>query len=259
MTLPAILIFIGVILSAIGVFWTSRIQEREKIQSAQEKVKFEHELRMRGDEQIKAQNELLQKSQEIADLTRRLAEKSDKIAELNERIAGSVTGGESYCYVMPLLDQSKDTIEFMVFQRGNYPILNVKVWINDVAAFEEFPFTEKPRDQMSRDDWEELMKRRDLKEEYDVLKRKTSLFIDVGAIVPGTVTTIGVRPLSARPHYFIRIFALNGIVEQEIVAKKTEGDWGFSSRATQTLLGSRPKVVWENINPKIPLTILRNP
>jgi len=235
--LPYIFLITGAVFSTVGAIWIA-------FNSAD-----------KADQLSKLNIKITDQAVEISDLSKEIARKSDIIAELTKSTLNSVTGGDSYCYVMPLLDRSKNVGTFLLQHRGNYPIHNVDIFIRDRSAFANFPPTPKPRDQMSPKDWEDLLKVRDLGAEFDALARRTDRTINIGTFVPGTARSITTYTLSAMPKYFIRIFALNGIIEQEIVIKKIGEDWRFSTRAIQTLLGERPKVVWESIHPEIPLTM----
>lgn len=96
---PAIVIFIGAIIAAIGAFWAT-----------QQQSKFERELR----------------------------EKSDKIAELSAENSMFVTGGNSYCYIVfskPNLNSNSSII--MLVTEGKYPLYDVNVRIVDLVKFNE--------------------------------------------------------------------------------------------------------------------------
>lgn len=99
LSLPALLILIGAISGAIGAILINRDSTRQQM--------------------------------EIAALNKKIAEKSEKIAELNEQIAGSVTGGDSFCYLFPEPASDKlNTINFKIQHRGKYPVYDIyiRVW-----------------------------------------------------------------------------------------------------------------------------------
>lgn len=94
MTEPAIIVIIGVALSAIGAIVGGIGAYRASTKQDREKAQFERELRQRSDAQAQAQQRLAEKSEEIAQLNRHIAEtqidlrkRSDAIAELNHSIA----------------------------------------------------------------------------------------------------------------------------------------------------------------------------
>jgi flagellar biosynthesis GTPase FlhF len=109
---PALLALLGTALAAYAAFWSARKQETESTRAAQERVKFERELREKSDQQAQAQRELREKSDEIAALYQKIAEsqeelrktaeeqtqeqrglrqQSDEIARLNREIAEAQT------------------------------------------------------------------------------------------------------------------------------------------------------------------------
>lgn len=94
---PAIVIFIGAIIAALGAFWAT-----------QQQSKFEKELR----------------------------EKSDKIADLSAENSMFVTGGNSFCYVIfTKPDVQSNSSLIMLMSDGKYPLYDVNVRIVDLAKF----------------------------------------------------------------------------------------------------------------------------
>lgn len=69
---PWTVVFLGALVAAIGGWWSALRQEGLRTEAAEQRVKFEQELRV----------------------------KSDEIAELNRKIAASVTGGDGFCYLL---------------------------------------------------------------------------------------------------------------------------------------------------------------
>lgn len=98
---PAILIFSGVVLSAAGAFWASRRLVSEKVQSAQERTKFERELRKR----------------------------SDEITSLNREIAAYSKGEGSYCYFEPNVFSSRNAVFPALINIGRNPLYDVQIRI----------------------------------------------------------------------------------------------------------------------------------
>ncbi len=94
---PQTLIFIGVILSAIGAFWASRQQ-----------TQFEHDLR----------------------------KKSEEIAELNKEIENQVIGGKSFCYLsIGSINNQKNIGLLMVVHQGDHPVYDLNARIVDLQEF----------------------------------------------------------------------------------------------------------------------------
>jgi hypothetical protein len=91
---PAIVIFIGVVISAVGALWATM-------------------------QQTASEQELRQKNEEIA--------------KLNRKIADSITGGDSYCYFFIGRPGHKSNIvDLMLMSKGEYPLYDVSVKIDDV-------------------------------------------------------------------------------------------------------------------------------
>lgn len=98
---PAIIICIGVILTAIGGIWAALREENEKIQNAEERAKFERELRG----------------------------KSDEIASLNRDIAAYSRGEGSYCYFEPTVSSSHNAVLPALINVGKNPLYDVRIRI----------------------------------------------------------------------------------------------------------------------------------
>lgn len=97
---PAIIIFIGLVLTAIGGIW-----------SAHQQVISENELN----------------------------KKSDKIAELNKQIASSITGGDNFVDIYPTIDLgTPEQLNFMIINSNETPLFDVQVQINDEDAAASF-------------------------------------------------------------------------------------------------------------------------
>ena len=91
---PSALIFLGVILSAIGAFLAS-------LQSG----KFEHDLRV----------------------------KSDEIAKLNKEIVNQTIGGDSFCYLsVGSIDNQENIGILVVVHQGKHPLYDVNARIVDL-------------------------------------------------------------------------------------------------------------------------------
>ena len=94
MSLPAVMIFVGVLISAVGAFWAS-----------QQQASFERNLR----------------------------EKSEEIARLNRELANSVIGGDSFCYLEILsLDSVTNGGILTVTHQGEYHLYDVHARIADL-------------------------------------------------------------------------------------------------------------------------------
>lgn len=92
---PAVLIFIGAFISAAGAMW-----------AAQRQAISEKELR----------------------------QKSDEVAELNKQIALSITGGDSFAYLIPTRVAPNAAVLTLVHQ-GKYPLYDLHIRIVDLEKW----------------------------------------------------------------------------------------------------------------------------
>ena len=103
---PGILVLIGAILAAIGVFWGAN-------------------------NQIKSEQELRRKADQIAELTTRNAELTTKNKDF-------IIGGNSFCYVtIANLDPNTNQGILTVVHQGDYPIYDVSARIVDLQQFRQ--------------------------------------------------------------------------------------------------------------------------
>lgn len=75
--------------------------------------------------------EVLYRSQEIVSLNQKLVVKSDKIADLNRELMGSVIGGDSFCYLLPVSSSGKIS-GFILKSKGKYPLYDLSFRIIDL-------------------------------------------------------------------------------------------------------------------------------
>jgi hypothetical protein len=72
-------------------------------------------------------------------LERQLKEKADENAKLSREIAASVTGGDTFAYLLPAPGLgSKDSIALLLNRDGDYPLYDVEIRISDQAKVDEF-------------------------------------------------------------------------------------------------------------------------
>ena len=111
LTLPMLLVLGGTILSAAGAFFATLSEKQEKLQSANERARFESELRS----------------------------KSDEIASLNREIAASITGGDSFpiaMYMPPLEPAVNDpnVLSVAIRVEGKYPLFDAEFEHQDLTV-----------------------------------------------------------------------------------------------------------------------------
>ena len=60
---------------------------------------------------------------------RKLLDQSEQIARLSLELSNFVTGGDSYCWIMPETDQISNRVTLRLWHHGKYPLRNVYVRI----------------------------------------------------------------------------------------------------------------------------------
>ena len=112
---PTTIIFLGGLIVVVGTFWASS-------KSANERAKFEKELRIKS-EQLQA------KSEEIA-------QQSMEIAKQNVFIKESFTGGDSFCYLF-FSNGPDNTIVPSLRHKGKYPLYDITFRLMDLDLWDE--------------------------------------------------------------------------------------------------------------------------
>jgi len=154
-------------------------------------------------------------SDEITGLNRKIAEKSDEIAKLNREIANSVTGGNSFCYMVTMLKQGIP--HFVVVHQGKYPLYDLTVTIVDLDIFEE------------------------LSREKVTLENlfKSEVIVNVGNVAPNQARFL--KQVRFKPKETVRfnIFfsARNGYFTQTLRIKKVGTEWKTAFKVTQVMEG----------------------
>jgi len=190
--LPIILSLSGAVLTALGIFLATVRQKREKIDSANQRAKFESELRLKSDE---------------------IARKSDEIAKLTTSLGAFLTGGNSYCYLIVAnlnIDNTPGEGILGLYLEGNYPLYDVTMTIVDLTASRE-------RRERNEHNW------RNLNED-----RKT---LNLGNI-HGLVTEISTLSLGnkERRDFNVLFHARNGSWTQKLRFRFVNGKWNYATR-----------------------------
>ena len=125
MGLPAVMTFVGVLISAIGVFWSS-----------QQQASFERKMIFVGI--LISAIGVFWSSQQQASFERNLREKNEEIARLNRELANSVIGGNSFCYLEILsLDSVTNVGILTVKHQGEYHLYDVHARIADLEKIDQ--------------------------------------------------------------------------------------------------------------------------
>lgn len=262
---PAVIVFIGVLFSIIGVFLgglgafrSARQQAHEQLelrkksdeiaQLYQQIAASQTDLREKADIQAEAQRQLRIKSDEISALNREIAaaqidlrKKSDEVAELNKTIAASITGGDSFCYVLFTMTGSTGA-RVTIFHQGTFPLYDVNIRIVDLEIFQNL-----------------LNAGQQLTPETYM---KADTVLNVGNLSPGLATTLMSQPIinlgdRLQAKYNIFITARNGSFTELLRMRKINGRWqeamkierkNFSGENPRAL----PTLLKEKIDPDYP-------
>lgn len=182
-TTPAGIILLGVLLSALGAFWASRQQ-----------AQFERDLR----------------------------KKSDEISVLNKEIANLVTGGDSFTFVYPVVEENSNDLVFHLIHQGEYPIFDTEILISrtsmdisdHVEEIQRLKASDNPKN------------RARVIQLYRMMENFTIKLKHVGTIPVNTTRDVyRIQSSAAEKNYNIKIFTRNGIVEQRLGKEKLTNEW----------------------------------
>lgn len=105
--LPAIVLALGGVLSICGAL----LAARQQVKAAEQRTQYERELK----------------------------EKAEENAKLSREIAASVTGGDTFAYLLPAPHlSSKNQVTFLLNRDGDYPLYDVEIRITDQEKVDEF-------------------------------------------------------------------------------------------------------------------------
>ena len=233
-----VLLFLFLVLGAFCSFWLtySADNQSKNIEGLNHQiVKQNNDLKS---QLLETKGELTATKNELYKRTDELVMKSGKIEQLNDFILSSVTGGDSYCYILPMLDDMSGKERFLLTHKGKYPIYDIQVRIVDQTMLSQLPFDRViPKGNMPKDEWDKIAKRRDLWREFNILKSKAETLVALATLTPGTGFFIEGRQIpedAEKQEYLVEIFARNGKISQTIKHVKVKGQWKTSMRVTKT-------------------------
>jgi hypothetical protein len=201
------------------------------------------------------------------------SKKSDKISELNQQIAGSVTGGDSFCYLFPSPSYGKlNTIDFHLHHKGEYPVYDIFIRVWDESCLERIDhgqLYEKHHGyrtkEVTRDEWLKMKEdpefiRKDIemqKEMQELMRNCLILQEKLGTIPPNTGTNVmdtslvsctapkGIDLSKFSQKYVINIVARNGQYYQTIMIDIRNKRWHIYSKVEKVISDSKRIVVRE--------------
>ena len=198
-----------------------------------------------GFEEQKMSNILHAKSEKIVNLSQKIVELEEENVKLNKTISDSITGGDSYLEIRPFIPVKSNMIQFYLLNRGEHPIYDVNIRIQDITMFKlldyESVFKDQPIDPLIRI------------KDYNTLVDKASINLNIGNIPPNSGLTLGPYKITGanldkkEQLFLIFITARNGTSSVDIKAIKKNGSWKYSWRGIDTTIGHDKKVLYEVI------------
>jgi hypothetical protein len=172
---------------------------------------------------------LLKSQEELIKAQGELVAKSNEIAQLNKEIAASVTGGNEFAYLEPILaeDAQQQRLFLIVRHKGQYPIYDVGFRVLDLRMGGTKPMAEE----------------------------MLSNTFNVGNLAPQQLHFVAYWPLALplKTHYGFNFFFTarnaSGFVSQELRYVKVENKW---LSATQVKPYNSERVLYQHIDPGFP-------
>jgi len=204
-------------------------------------------------------SKLLQsKTEEVAKLSQEIAELANTNANLNKEIAGSLTGGDSFCYLIPVASFTEaNTLAFNLNHSGKYPMydVHIEIWDDTInenvdlgSIFEKhFGYQKKytveeylSRSKEKRD--EESKKNAVLnKEIMEIINRAKLIDKSIGTITHDvnrqgvTMYIFNLPPDRDHQEFSAHIHARNGYFYQKIKFKVVDGRWRMNSTLEKSI------------------------
>jgi hypothetical protein len=197
-------------------------------------------------------------NKEISNKQEQILNLSTKNADLSNEITKLVTGGDSFCYLLPFPDQMNDRQGFMVFHEGKYPLYDVVIEIEYRFLLEKLPLKklyDEIAESQKKDVAEGRPKKRDLFEVIDVIQNKAIKRYQIGTVFPSIGVNLERIPIPAvnEMNFFIKIYSRNGYFTQNISEKKIGNIWRSSWRVMKNEVNGEFKIIKEQINAEVPL------
>lgn len=188
---PAVLMLVGAIISAVGALW-----------AAQQQATSERELR----------------------------QKSDEIAELNKQIALSITGGDSFAYLIPIR-LGVSTSSLAIIHRGEYPLYDLTLRVVDLEKW-------KARDRQKPISF------------FDM--QRDEIRLDIGNVAANQARVVGPMQIDSDSlRWNIFFSARNGFYTQLLRLKRINGELKTALKVTRNLPSGEAETL--QIDPAYPL------
>lgn len=211
--LPALITFFGAVISALGGFWASTKPKPARVIVIVGLV-------------ISALGAYwASKQQDSFNLN--LLNKSEEIARLNQEVANSVSGGDSFCYlVVSTIDPVTNTGRLVVVHQGEHSLYDVHVRIVDLEKLDQI------KGNLS----------------FATLNQ-TDTNISIGNLISSFAQMLQPFTLGNSDTRRFNIFfsARNGFFNQALRFKKIDGKWVYATKVER-----EDKVIYEKVNDEFP-------
>lgn len=194
LTVPAVLVFIGSLIAAIGAIW-----------AAGQQANSEQELR----------------------------KKSEEIADLNRLIASSITGGDSFAYIVPTFFKNPEDLPALtIIHQGKYPLYDLTVRIVDLAKFE---------DMVTRDHSVNEMLENEIR-------------FSVGNLAPNQASMLRRFPITGDSlRWNVFFTARNGFFTELLRVRRVDGEWKVALKVENTPTSEPVQTFLEKVDDGYPL------
>jgi len=168
---------------------------------------------------------------------RELKKKNEEIVELSRQIAYSLTGGNSYCYLVFSLHPESPLARLNIVHAGQFPLYDVSVRIVDLDKFETVVKSKA---------------RSNYRLTYADLEEAQQAFT-IGNVKPGQAGDLGDWPMpkSREARYNVFFSARNGLFEECVRIKRIDGKW-VSAYRVERRQGDKLETLYEKIDPTFP-------
>ena len=215
-SLPTIIIFAGVVISAIGGFWAYRRQDSFKLKPA---------IMILVGVVINAVGGLWA---------------SQQTAQLNQELVDSIIGGDSFCYLtVGNIDSVKNIGLFVLLHKGKHPLYDVDVTINDLDKFDQI----KGKPSLA------TLDQRATNFSIGTLIPSSNALYPLIYRRKHILDWIALGDDDTRS-FNVQVYARNGFFGQALRLKKIDGEWVSATKVTR----GWDKVIYEEIDDKFPRT-----
>jgi hypothetical protein len=169
-----------------------------------------------------------------------------------------VTGSGSYCYLVPLCDESTGWVTLMLNHEGVNPLTNIDFVLINHTKLRQLPFKDLlPKFPVSPDDWAKFRRERDLEGEFERLREQaiSRYHIPRSQKQVGLMLTRFLIPDSlAEQDLGVTIYSSSGVLNQRILLRKVGAKWKVSFRVYRIDDAGQRKTISEVVDHEVHLS-----